>query len=51
VFALWSAEPQEEAFLATLRSVYVDVASHPPRFYHPLMHEDDVNYIITAQRG
>ena len=51
VFALWSAEAPEEAFLETLQTVYVDVASHPLRFYHPLMHEDDVNYIITAQRG
>jgi len=49
VFALWSADPPDESFLNDVRTVFASAEVHAERFYHPLMNEADVNYIITAR--
>jgi hypothetical protein len=49
VFALWSAGPPEESFLTDVRAAFCEVEVHESRFFHPLLNEDDVNYIVVAR--
>lgn len=51
VFALWSAERPEESFLNDLRAAFRKTDVHESRFFHPLLNEQDVNYIIVARRA
>ncbi|MCH7814515.1 MAG: spermidine synthase [Planctomycetes bacterium] len=49
VFALWSADPPQSAFVDDLESVFSSVQIHESKFYNPLLNEDDVNYIFVAR--
>lgn len=49
VFALWSADAPQETFLSHLRSAFGNADVHELRFFHPLLNEEDVNYIIVAR--
>ncbi len=51
VFALWSADAPEESLMASLRSAFSSVQVLESNFYNPLLDEEDVNYIVTAQRS
>lgn len=50
VFALWSADPPEPGFLSDLQRVFASVRVHESRFFHVLLNEENVNYIIVARR-
>jgi len=50
VFALWSADPPEPDFLSDLERVFASVRVHESRFFHVLLNEENVNYIILARR-
>ncbi len=49
VFALWSADPPDDAFVGHLKSVFASVDVRASEFYNPLLDIDDVNYIFIAQ--
>ncbi|MCP4594819.1 MAG: spermidine synthase [bacterium] len=49
IFALWSADPPEGAFVDGLESAFSSVQVHESKFYNPLLNEDDVNYIFVAR--
>ncbi len=49
VFALWSAEPPQRAFVDGLESAFLSVQVHESKFYNPLLNEEDVNYIFVAR--
>jgi spermidine synthase len=49
VFALWSAEPAEEAFVSGLAEVFVDVEAHPVHFHNPLLDCEVLNTIYVAR--
>lgn len=49
VFALWSADPPQRAFMDGLESAFSSVQVHESEFYNPLLNEDDVNYIFVAR--
>ncbi len=49
VFALWSADPPQRAFVDGLEAVFSSVQVHELKFYNPLLNEDDVNYIFVAR--
>lgn len=51
VFALWSADPPDDAFLTRLKTVFPEVRTHPVHFFHPLIETDDTNWIYIARRG
>ena len=51
VFALWSAEPPDDALLNRLRQAFATVQSHTVRFHNPLFNEQDANTIVVAQRS
>ncbi len=50
VFALWSADPPEEALTDGLNAAFVNVRVRESKFYNPLLDLHDVNYIVIAQR-
>ncbi|MHC5109633.1 MAG: polyamine aminopropyltransferase [Planctomycetota bacterium] len=51
VFAIWSADPLEDSLAASLNNAFESVRVHECRFYNPLLDEQDINYIIVAQRS
>jgi spermidine synthase len=51
VFALWSADPPEAAFVADLEAVFDRVRVETAKFYNPLLTERDENTIYVAQAG
>ncbi len=51
VFALWSADPPQNAFIASLEGAFPTVSVRESNFYNPLLDTDDTNYIILAQRS
>ncbi len=51
VFALWSADPPDDALLEGLRASFPSVQASKASFYNPLLNEQDVNCIYIAQRG
>ncbi len=51
VFALWSAEPVEESLSDGLNGAFASVWVREANFYNPLLDQDDVNYIVVAQRA
>ncbi len=50
VFALWSADPPDDAFVYDLESVFGRVQVRESKFHNPLLNEDGVNTIFVAQR-
>jgi len=48
VFALWSNDPPDEAFLAQLRTVFSTVDAHVVRFHNPLQNRDASNTVYVA---
>jgi len=51
VFALWSADPPEEEFLAAMRPVFDAVRAEEVRFHNPLLDVEDANTIYLGSRG
>ncbi len=51
VFALWSADPPEDSLTDSLSSAFASVHIRESKFYNPLLDEQDVNYIVIAQRA
>jgi spermidine synthase len=49
IFALWSAEPPDEAFTTRLAAVFADVQARPVAFHNPLLDLDDVNTVYVAR--
>ncbi len=49
VFALWSADPPEEALTDSLNAAFASVRVRESKFYNPLLDLHDVNYIVVAQ--
>lgn len=49
VFAVWSADPPEESFVACLESAFRSVEVRESKFRNPLLNRDDVNYIFLAR--
>ncbi len=49
VFALWSADPAEESFLAELRKVFQQVDIHDVEFYNPLFSRQEAYTIYVAK--
>ena len=50
VYALWSNDPPDEAYLAVLRAVFVDVAAEVVSFANPLQGRDATNTVYLATR-
>lgn len=49
VFALWSADPPDEAFVGMMEGVFARVEVRESRFDNLLLDKEDVNYILIAQ--
>lgn len=50
VYGLWSNDPPDEAYLAVLAEVFVDVAAEVVRFPNPLQGRDASNTVYLATR-
>jgi spermidine synthase len=48
VFALWSADPADEAFMATLGEAFARTETHEVKYYNALLDLEDVNTIYVA---
>lgn len=51
VFALWSNDPPDAEFSATLASVFARSEAHVVTFPNPLQHRDATNTVYVAVRG
>jgi spermidine synthase len=51
VFALWSDDPPEEGFLASLRSVFSTADAHVVRFPNPLLERDSASTVYVARKA
>ena len=51
VFALWSDDPPDEPFLATLREVFSDARAQIISFHNPLQDRDSASTIYVARKG
>lgn len=49
VFALWSDDPPDALFLATLREVFDTVAAHVISFHNPLLERDSASTVIVSR--
>lgn len=49
VFALWSDDPPDEPFLATLRDVFDTADAHVAPFYNPLLEHDSASTVYVAR--
>ncbi|WP_278235616.1 spermidine synthase [Isoptericola sp. AK164] len=49
VFALWSDDPPEPVFEATLDEVFAECASHPVRFPNPITGGESANTVYVAR--
>ncbi|HTE06511.1 MAG TPA: spermidine synthase [Planctomycetota bacterium] len=49
VFALWSADPPDEAFTARLAAAFGSAQAHAVEFLNPLLDADEVNTVYVAQ--
>jgi len=49
VFALWSAEPPDEAFASRLGEVFASTTTHAVEFYNPLLDRDDLNTVYVCR--
>jgi spermidine synthase len=50
VFGLWSNDPPDEAFRASLAEVFATCAAHIVRFHNPLQNRDAANTVYVARR-
>jgi spermidine synthase len=50
VFALWSNDPPDEDFRASLAEVFATCAAHIVRFHNPLQNRDAANTVYVARR-
>lgn len=50
VFAMWSNEGEDEAFMAVLRDVFIDVACHVVTFYNPFQNRESFNTVYVARK-
>ena len=48
VFSLWSNDPPDEAYLAVLREVFVDVAAEVVTFPNPLQGREATNTVYLG---
>jgi len=51
VFALWSNDPPEDVYTATLASVFTDVRAEVVSFPNPIQGRDSTNTVYLAKRG
>ena len=51
VFALWSDDPPDEAFMDTLSQVFDSCESHIVTFENPLLGNDSASTVYVAKRG
>jgi len=51
VFAMWSDEPPDEDFMATLDSVFTSVRAHIVTFENPLLEEKSASTVYVARKG
>jgi spermidine synthase len=51
VFALWSDDPPDAAFMATVRSVFQDAEAHVVTFFNPLLERDSASTVYVAAKG
>ncbi len=49
VFALWSDDPPDAPFLATLREVFATAESHVVSFFNPLLERDSASTVYVAR--
>ena len=49
VFALWSDDPPDAPFLATLREVFAVADAHVVSFYNPLLERDSASTVYVAR--
>ena len=50
VFALWSNDPPDETFHASLAEVFATCEAHVVRFHNPLQNRDATNTVYVARR-
>ena len=51
VFALWSDDPPDEPFLATLSGVFSAAEAHVVSFFNPLLDHDSASTVYVARTG
>lgn len=51
VFALWSNDPPDDEYTATLATVFTDVRAEVVSFPNPLQDKDSTNTVYLAKRG
>lgn len=51
VFALWSNDPPDDEYTATLSTVFTDVRAEVVSFPNPLQDKDSTNTVYLAKRG
>ena len=49
VFALWSDDPPDEAFLEALREVFATAEAHVVSFFNPLLEDDSSSTVYVAR--
>ena len=50
VFAMWSNEPCDEAFMTVLSQVFEDITCHVVAFYNPLQNRESTNTVYVATK-
>ena len=50
VFALWSDDPPDAPFLATLREVFATAEAHVVSFFNPLLEHDSASTVYVARK-
>ena len=50
VFALWSDDPPDEEFIASLRAVFAATEAHVVRFPNPLLERESASTVYVARR-
>ncbi len=50
VFAMWSNEPCDEAFMTLLSQVFEDITCHVVAFYNPLQNRESTNSVYVATK-
>jgi spermidine synthase len=51
VFALWSNDPPDDAFMDTLAAAFADCAAHVVKFHNPLQKREAANTVYVARRA
>jgi spermidine synthase len=51
VFALWSDDPPDAPFLATLREVFAAAEAHVVSFFNPLLERDSASTVYVARKA